>query len=223
MASTTLSDTPLPEVPGVDRLQRDAILKSMNENISKYQNRFPLVNIGTLKEKVLQKVIDAPNPNKPEVNFDPEVQLRGFLKAFENTPAFASQFDILDDATKKQIQAFKNVPENWRKEEIWKDTKKRGFLLPEANPDLSKALVTSSTKRTFGARVRGFFLRTLYSAARPISLLFLKLQMKDQARRLEDAQAKQYAGGPSIYEFKDEKNTKPMDVGPLFLGTGDDC
>ena len=47
--------------------------------------------------------------------------------------------------------------------------------------------------------------------------------MKHQARRLEEAQAKQYAGGPSIYEFKDEKNTKPMDVGPPFLGTGDDC
>lgn len=223
MAYTTKSGTPLPEVPGVDRLQRDVILKSMNENIAKYQDSFPLVNIDTLKEKVLQKVIDAPDPNKPKVNFDPEVQLRGFLKAFENTPAFASQFDILDDATKKQIQTFKDEPENWRKEEIWKDTKKRGFLLPEVNPDISKALATTSTERTFGARVRGFFLQTLYSAVRPVSLLFLKLQMKDQARRLEDAQGKQYAGGPRVYEFKDEKNTKPMDVSPLFLGTGDDC
>ena len=42
------------------------------------------VKIDILNEFVLQKVIDAPN-NGNDTEFDPEVQLRGFLQTFEDT------------------------------------------------------------------------------------------------------------------------------------------
>ena len=87
------------EVPAVDDLERDAILRSMLHNISDYHKKGLSVKVDVLKQSVLQRVIDAPDPNKPDVTFDPEVQLRGFLQAFAETPAFSTKIKVLDDVT----------------------------------------------------------------------------------------------------------------------------
>ena len=116
-----------PEVPHSNKLVRDTILRSMLQNISDYHKREPSVKVDVLKESVLQKVIDAPDPNKPGVNFDPEVQLRGFLRAFAETAAFSTKIKLLDDVTQTQIRAFLDNKD-------WKKTVEGGFRLPEYNP-----------------------------------------------------------------------------------------
>lgn len=77
-------------VPPATNLARDAILQSMLDHVSEYAKKYLLVKIDILKGLVIKEVIDAP---KNKSRFDPNVQLRGFLKTFEDTPAFKSQFE----------------------------------------------------------------------------------------------------------------------------------
>ena len=95
-----------PEVPDSNMLVRDAILRSMLQNISDYHKKEPSVIVDVLKGSILQKVIDVPDPNKPDIIFDPEVQLRSFLQASAETAAFSTKIKLLDDVTQVQIRAF---------------------------------------------------------------------------------------------------------------------
>ena len=106
----------------------------------------------------------------------------------------------------------KERSEDWRDRPIWRDTKEKGFLLPETNAELSKVLPTSPTRRSISGSVKRFFSRASVNVAQPLVLLLLKLRMATAARRLENQEAKKYARGPVIYEYEDEKGTKPMDV-----------
>lgn len=194
-----------PEVPGVNRLERDAILRSMLHNISDYHKKEPSVKVDVLKEAVLQKVIDAPDPNKPDVTFDPEVQLRGFLQAFAETPAFSTKIKVLDDVTQAQIHAF-------RDNKNWKKTVEGGFKLPDYNPAVSQALTPSTSAASCPSQVMNAVLGCLSGVLKPIALLFLKCKMGFAAEMLQDAT--KYAGGPIIYENEDKAKPKTIEVLP---------
>ena len=191
-----------PKVPPATNLARDSILQSMLDHVSEYENKYPLVKIDILKESVLKKIIDAPQMDN-DTEFDPEVQLRGFLQTFEHTPAFKAEFNILDDATKKQISAFKSRMN-------WKNTIKHGFGFPGFNPNASKVLTAQSSSPSLFIRIQDFFLRGFVGVAGPFVRLLVTLQMGRATKRLKEAQATIYAGGPKIYE--DDSEEKVMDV-----------
>jgi len=73
-------------------------LKSTNEH---EDENHPMVKIDFLKESVLKEVINTPHQDN-RTKFDLKVQLRGFLRTVEVTPACKAEFTILDDATKQQ-------------------------------------------------------------------------------------------------------------------------
>ena len=182
-------------VPAVENLARDEILKSMLDHVSEYESKYPTVKINVLKESVLKKVIDT--------TFDPAVQLRGFLKTFEDTPAFKAEFNILDNATKEQINAFK-AGGNWKK------SIENGFRFPDVNPNVANILTEQSSSPSPFIRIRDFFLRGFVDVARPLVRLLMALQLNRATATLKAAQATKYAGGPKIYE--DDLQKKTMDV-----------
>lgn len=186
-------ETPL--VPSAENLARDAILKSMLDNVSEYERKYPNVHFDVFKQEVLKQVIDA--------TFDPKVQLRGFLRTFADTPAFQSEFNILDDLTKKQISDFKDGTD-------LKSIIKNGFQFPDINPNVVNALTGKSSSPSLFIRVRDFFLRGFVVVARPVVRLLMNLKFEGATARLKAAQATKYAGGPKIYE--DESQKKVMDV-----------
>jgi hypothetical protein len=63
-----------------ERLQRDNILQQIVNHIGEYQTKFNDVDYTALKSDVLEPVIRG--------QFDPEVQIRGFLKAFQHTAEY---------------------------------------------------------------------------------------------------------------------------------------
>ena len=189
-------------VPPAENLARDAILKSMLDHVSEYEKKYPTLKFDIFKESVLKKVIDAPRKDN-DTPFNPEVQLRGFLLTFEDTLAFKSEFNILDDLTKKQISAFKDGTD-------WKNTIKNGFRFPDINPNVANILTEKSSSPSLFIRVRDFFLRGFVDVARPVVRLLMTLQFERATARLKAAQATKYVGGPKIYE--DESQKKVMDV-----------
>ena len=205
------SEPEIPKVPETEALQRNAILKSMLANISSYEKDYPKVKVDVLKNDVLEKVLQAPRTDN-DVDFDPEVQLRGFLRTFEDLPAYAEQFKVLDPRTKQQISTFKDNEKGWRDTEIWKDTSKKGFLLPEINPDVSHMLVTSPTTSSLSpfSNATNWFLDAFVCIAKPIALCLAKLRLDRAVTQLKWAQWTRYRGGPKIYE--DDGNTKIVDV-----------
>ena len=190
-------------VPPTEELARDQILQSMLDHVSEYKRKYPIIKFDILKESVLQKVIDAPRKDN-DTTFDPEVQLRGFLQSFEDTPAFKSEFDILDDVTKKQINVFKSGTD-------WKKSIENGFRFPDINPKAANILTEQSGSPSLFIRARDFFLRGFVDVARPVVRLLMKLQFDKATATLKAAQATKYAGGPKIYE--DDSQKKVMDVG----------
>ena len=188
-------------VPPATELARDKILQSILDHVSEYQNKYPQVKIDILKESVLQKVIDAPKDGN-DTEFDPEVQLRGFLQTFQDTPTFKAEFDTLDDVTKEQISAFKLGTD-------WKKTVESGFSFPIPNPNVAKILTRQSSSPSIFTRIQDFFLRGFVDVARPVVRLLMRLQMDRATRRLKEAQVTVYAGGPTIYE---DESGKVMDV-----------
>ena len=195
-----MAGTPL--VPPAQELARDAILQSMLDHVADYANKYPTIKLDILKDSVLKKVIDAPRKDN-DTTFDPEVQLRGFLQSFEDTPAFKSQFNILDDGTKKQINAFKAGTD-------WKKSIENGFRFPDINPNAANILTKQSSSPSPFVRVRDFFLRGFVDVARPVVRLLMTLQFEKATAKLKAAQATKYAGGPKIYE--DDSQKKVMDV-----------
>ena len=198
-------------MPDVSNLQRDAILQSILDHISDYQLKDPLVKVETLKSSVISKVIDAPNPAKPEIRFDQEEQLRGFLKAFESTSEYSSQFKILDERTQEQIKTFKNKPKTWRDEPIWQDTHRKGFRLPNVNPE-AHVLAKPTSSQTSRGGIKKFLLGAFVKVTRPLVQLFVKFRFWEAAKKLETTQARRYAHGPRIVEHEDKADAKPMDV-----------
>ncbi len=196
-----------PEVPELNVLARDAILRSMLHNISEYHKREPSVKVDVLKECVLQKVIDAPDPNKPDLNFDPEVQLRGFLRAFAETAAFSTKIKLVDDVTQAQIRAF-------RDNKNWKKTVEGGFRLPEYKPAVSQALTSLKSPTSCPTKVMNSVLGCLAGVLKPIALLFLHCKMIFAAEMLAKEEMAKYGGGPKIYENEDKANQKPIEVLP---------
>ncbi|KAJ6118506.1 hypothetical protein N7471_013126 [Penicillium samsonianum] len=89
-----------PNGPRPSELERNHILNDIVENIeNRFARKYNLVDYGTLKKEVLIPVI--------EKEFNSEIQLRGFLRAFRNTSAFKNSFESIGDPTlKKQITAF---------------------------------------------------------------------------------------------------------------------
>lgn len=186
-------ETPL--VPSAENLARDAILKSMLDHVSEYEKKYPNVHFDVFKQDVLKEVIDA--------TFDPNVQLRGLLRTFADTPAFQSEFNILDDLTKKQISDFKDGTD-------LKNIIKNGFQSPHINPNVANVLTGSSSSPSLFIRVRDLFLRGFVVVARPAVRLLMTLKFERATARLKAAQATKYAGGPKIYE--DDSQKKVMDV-----------
>ena len=207
------SQTPgVAAVPSTDHLQRDEILKSMLAFLPDHDRKFDTVDLKELKSSVLQRVLDAADESKPDVNFSAGDQLRGFLKAFQGTKAYEKQFNVLDARTQDQIRAFGDVPDKWRETPIWQDTKENGFRMPETNPEVAQPLGASSVSHP--NFITKFILRTFMKLVRRFVLLSLKFRMRRAARKLEDAEAKKYIGGPKIYE--DEKNKDEISVS-VFL------
>ena len=85
--------------PSVARLERNNILQDIIDNIEQFREKFHLVDYRTLKDDVLKPVLAG--------DFDPEVQIRGFLRTFRRTEVFqAALEDIGSPDLKDQIQAF---------------------------------------------------------------------------------------------------------------------
>lgn len=198
-------------MPDVDNLQRDAILESMLEHISDYRRKDTSVKVETLKQSVLKPVLNAPIPDNG-VYFNQEKQLRGFLRAFENTLAYSSEFKILDERTQAQIETFKDEPDTWKDKRIWQDTEKKGFRLPDINPEVSHVLATAASAPTSQSGIKRLLFSAFVKVARPLALLFVKLRLRKAAKKLEKQEASKYAHGPCIYEHKDVKHSKPMTV-----------
>ncbi|TKA59685.1 hypothetical protein B0A49_11986, partial [Cryomyces minteri] len=80
-------------------LFRDGILRDILENVERYSQSFDKVNYKDLKEYVLRPVL--------EERFDPEVQIRGFVRALRPTPWYQEAFSkIGTQELKDQIDAF---------------------------------------------------------------------------------------------------------------------
>lgn len=83
-----------------DRLERTHILNEILDDVEKrYAAEFDLVDYKPLKEEVLKPVLAE--------TFNPETQIRGFLKTFRHTLAYkAAISNIESHQLKKQIDAF---------------------------------------------------------------------------------------------------------------------
>jgi len=85
--------------PATALLERNNILQQILDHITDFQDQFTTVNYDALKKDVLLPVIQG--------HFDPEVQIRGFLKTFEDTPAFKAAFkEIKSPELQSHILAF---------------------------------------------------------------------------------------------------------------------
>lgn len=81
-----------------EQLSRDYILREILDYIDDFHHDYPKVDIPVLKHSILEKVINH--------EFDPEVQIRGFLRAFRHTRIFKDAFGELDKQIQAQIKAF---------------------------------------------------------------------------------------------------------------------
>jgi hypothetical protein len=80
-------------------LERTHILKEILGNVDDYAKDFDLIDYPALKEEVLKPVLAE--------TFDPETQIRGFLKTFRHTLVYkAALAKIGNDGLKDQIDAF---------------------------------------------------------------------------------------------------------------------
>ncbi|PHH78469.1 hypothetical protein CDD80_6812 [Ophiocordyceps camponoti-rufipedis] len=86
-----------PVIPS--HLERNTILEQILDHIQDFADRFDTIDYDALRNEVLRPVITS--------QFDPEVQIRGFLKTFHRTIAFKKAFrDIDDDGVRDQVESF---------------------------------------------------------------------------------------------------------------------
>lgn len=82
-----------------DLLERTHILEQILQRVDDYSNEFDKVDYSALKNEVLKPVIDE--------HFDPETQIRGFIKTFRHTLAYKAAFSqIADPNLRRQIDDF---------------------------------------------------------------------------------------------------------------------
>lgn len=82
-----------------DILERTHILHEILDHVDEYASRFDKVDFSALKDEVLKPVLAE--------TFDPETQIRGFLKTFRHTPVYEAAFaKITDPHLKRQINGF---------------------------------------------------------------------------------------------------------------------
>jgi len=80
-------------------LERTHILKEILSHVEEYSNEFDKIDYPSLKNEVLKPVL-------AEV-FDPETQIRGFLKTFRHTLVYKAAFSKIDNQQlREQIDAF---------------------------------------------------------------------------------------------------------------------
>ncbi|PFH57345.1 hypothetical protein XA68_15201 [Ophiocordyceps unilateralis] len=80
-------------------LERDAILEQILDHIGDFAERFDTIDYDALRNDVLLPVIRG--------HFDPEVQIRGFMKTFRNTIAFHKALRDIDNAgVRDQVEKF---------------------------------------------------------------------------------------------------------------------
>lgn len=108
---------PHPELPfpPAGRLNQHFILGEIRDYLEDFHDVFPNVHLDILRELVTAV---------RRKNVDPEVQLRQFLQAFNDTTPFREAFDSLDDLTKKRVAAFRDGSS------AKVVTEKKGFQLP---------------------------------------------------------------------------------------------
>ncbi|KAF7586503.1 hypothetical protein BBP40_008785 [Aspergillus hancockii] len=86
--------------PKPTELERNHILQGMVDNIGRFAKTYSKIDYDALKNEVLIPVL--------EKIFDPEIQLRGFLRAFHRTSEFKTAFDNIDDPVlRDQITQFR--------------------------------------------------------------------------------------------------------------------
>lgn len=84
---------------GRDVLERTHILKEILNHVEEYSHEFDKIDYPALKDEVLKPVIAE--------TFDPETQIRGFLKTFRHTLVYKAAFSQIDsEELKEQINAF---------------------------------------------------------------------------------------------------------------------
>jgi hypothetical protein len=89
-----LSKIPPPESAN---LNNHYILGEIIEHVQEFADGFPHINFQELIDQITQV---------RNHNVDPEVQVRGFLKVFENTPFFQDELSKLDPTTRAQLKDF---------------------------------------------------------------------------------------------------------------------
>jgi hypothetical protein len=80
-------------------LERTHILKDILDHVDDFAEEFNKVDYSALKDDILKPVLAE--------TFDPETQIRGFLRTFKHTSAYKSAFSkIANQDLKAQIDAF---------------------------------------------------------------------------------------------------------------------
>lgn len=80
-------------------LERTHILEEILDHVDEYCGKFDKVDYDSLKEEVLKPIIAE--------TFNPETQIRGFLKTFRHTLAYKAAFSKIESAElKTQINVF---------------------------------------------------------------------------------------------------------------------
>ena len=85
--------------PDTAKLNNHFILKEIIDHVSELGDDFPNVDL----EELIQQLSQV---NRQKC--DPEVQLRGFLKVFQNTPMYRQEYLKLEDTTQRQLHQFIN-------------------------------------------------------------------------------------------------------------------
>jgi len=86
-------------LPVPAQLERDHILQDIFDNVDRFAKEFADVKYDTLKRDVIKPVIDN--------DFNPEVQIRGLMKAFQHTNTYKEAFaKIHNPDLRRQINAF---------------------------------------------------------------------------------------------------------------------
>ena len=83
--------------PDVAKLNPHFILGEIIDHVHTLKDDHPEINIDELRKRL----IDVRNHK-----VDPEQQIRGLIKVFENAPAFKESFDQLDADTQAKVKAF---------------------------------------------------------------------------------------------------------------------
>lgn len=94
---SSISQSSLPR----DLLERSHILKEILQHVDEYSKQFDRIDYPALKEEVLKPVLAEA--------FNPETQIRGFLKTFRNTLVYKAAFSKIESQDlREQIDDFIN-------------------------------------------------------------------------------------------------------------------